>query len=163
MQILPISNISLNPKINNEKSKPQEKTPPNIPATQSNVNFLTDMNYGVLLVNKKTTAPSFKGGVSSLVPQIVGKIPLEENALEHYWLVQTGIKKEDLNDTKSDSISFMVSRNWAPYEGWQRDIHLRWSYDSFDQGRTGDNTMLIYPGVSFSKTTKMPSRKRWRK
>lgn len=81
------------------------------------------------------------------------KIPLEENALEHYWLVQTGIKKEDLNDTKSDSISFMVSRNWAPYEGWQRDIHLRWSYDSFDQGRTGDNTMLIYPGVSFSKTT----------
>ncbi len=84
MQILPISNISLNPKINNEKSKPQEKTPPNIPATQSNVNFLTDMNYGVLLVNKKTTAPSFKGGVSSLVPQIVGKIPLEEKVS---WII----------------------------------------------------------------------------
>ena len=81
------------------------------------------------------------------------KIPLAESALEHYWLVQGGIKKEDLNDTKSDSASVMLSRHWAPYEGWQRDVHLRWSYDDFDQGEISDKTMLIYPGVTFSKTT----------
>lgn len=81
------------------------------------------------------------------------KIPLEKSALEHYWVVQGGVKKEDLNDTKSNSASVMVSRHWAPYEGWQRDVHLRWSLDNFDQGKTSDHTMLIYPGVSFSKTT----------
>lgn len=81
------------------------------------------------------------------------KIPLEESALEKYWLVQGGVKTEDLNDTKSNSVSAMVSRHWAPYEGWQRDVHLRWSVDDFDQGETSDRTMLIYPGVSFSKTT----------
>lgn len=81
------------------------------------------------------------------------KIPLEESALEKYWLIQGGVKKEDLNDTKSNSVSAMVSRHWAPYEGWQRDVHLRWSIDDFDQGETSDRTMLIYPGVSFSKTT----------
>ena len=81
------------------------------------------------------------------------KIPLERNALEHYWLIQAGVKKENLNDTKSSSTSMVISRNWAPYHGWQRDIHLRWSYDSFDQGTTSDTTMLVYPGVAFSKTT----------
>lgn len=81
------------------------------------------------------------------------KIPLEESALQKYWLIQGGVKKEDLNDTKSNSVSAMVSRHWAPYEGWQRDVHLRWSIDDFDQGETSDRTMLIYPGVSFSKTT----------
>ena len=81
------------------------------------------------------------------------KIPLEESALEKYWLIQGGVKTEDLNDTKSNSVSAMVSRHWAPYEGWQRDVHLRWSIDDFDQGETSDRTMLIYPGVSFSKTT----------
>lgn len=81
------------------------------------------------------------------------KIPLEESALEKYWLIQGGVKKEDLNDTKSNSVSAMVSRHWAPYEGWHRDVHLRWSIDDFDQGETSDRTMLIYPGVSFSKTT----------
>lgn len=81
------------------------------------------------------------------------KIPLEESALEKYWLVQGGVKTEDLNDTKSNSVSAMVSRHWAPYEGWQRDVHLRWSMDDFDQGEMSDRTMLIYPGVSFSKTT----------
>ena len=80
------------------------------------------------------------------------KIPLEKSALEHYWIVQGGIKNEDLNDTKSNSASVMVSRHWAPYEGWQRDVHLRWSLDKFDQGEISDHTMLIYPGVSFSKT-----------
>lgn len=81
------------------------------------------------------------------------KIPLEKSALEHYWVIQGGIKKEDLNDTKSDSASAMISRHWAPYEGWQRDVHLRWSINDFDQGEISDKTMLIYPGVTFSKTT----------
>lgn len=81
------------------------------------------------------------------------KIPLEQSALEHYWTVQGGIKNEDLNDTKSNSASVVISRHWAPYEGWQRNVHLRWSYDDFDQGEISDTTMLVYPGVTFSKTT----------
>lgn len=81
------------------------------------------------------------------------KIPLEESALEHYWVIQGGIKNEDLNDTKSNTASAVIARHWEPYEGWHRDVHLRWSYDDFDQGQMTDTTMLIYPGVTFSKTT----------
>ncbi len=80
------------------------------------------------------------------------KLPLEKSALEHYYLFQIGAKAEDLNDTKSNSTTAMVSRYWAPYDGWQRSVHLRWSYDDFEQGVESHDTMLIYPGVSFSKT-----------
>lgn len=45
-----------------------------------------DMNYGVLLVNNSMKADkiSFKGGISSLVPKMVGKIPLDEKVS---WIV----------------------------------------------------------------------------
>lgn len=80
------------------------------------------------------------------------KIPLAKNALEEYYLIQGGIKREDLNDTQSNNATLLVSRNWDRYEGWKRSIHLRAMFDSFDQGLTSESTMLVYPGVSFSRT-----------
>ncbi|HIU84682.1 MAG TPA: outer membrane protein assembly factor [Candidatus Aphodousia gallistercoris] len=80
------------------------------------------------------------------------KIPLERNALEEYYLVQGGFKREDLNDTKSNSMTMLLSRNWDREEGWKKAVNLRFSLDSFDQGLESHDTMLIYPGVSFSRT-----------
>lgn len=80
------------------------------------------------------------------------KIPLLKNPLEQYYLLQGGFKREDLNDTQSDSTTLNVARYWDLSSGWQRAINMRWSLDHFTQGSVTDTTMLLYPGVSINRT-----------
>ena len=80
------------------------------------------------------------------------KVPREERPLEEYYLFQGGYKHTDLNDTKSDSMTLVASRYWELETGWQRSINLRWMLDKFTQGSVDNTTMLIYPGVTLSRT-----------
>ncbi|WP_051124245.1 MULTISPECIES: autotransporter assembly complex protein TamA [Dickeya] len=80
------------------------------------------------------------------------KIPLLKNPLEHYYLVQGGFKREDLNDTQSDSTSLNLARYWELSSGWQRALKLRWTLDHFTQANVTHTTMLLYPGVSLNRT-----------
>ncbi|TCV99019.1 autotransporter assembly complex protein TamA [Biostraticola tofi] len=80
------------------------------------------------------------------------KIPLLKNPLEQYYLVQSGFKREDLNDTQSNSTSVNVARYWDMSSGWQRSVNLRWSLDHFTQADVTNTTMLLYPGVSINRT-----------
>lgn len=80
------------------------------------------------------------------------KIPLLKNPLEQYYLVQGGFKRTDLNDTRADSTTVALSRYWELSSGWQRAINLRWSLDHFTQASVTNTTMLLYPGVSISRT-----------
>lgn len=80
------------------------------------------------------------------------KIPLLKNPIEQYYLLQGGLKRTDLNDTKSDSSTLAASRYWESSSGWQRAINLRWSLDHFTQGNVTNTTMLLYPGVSVNRT-----------
>lgn len=80
------------------------------------------------------------------------KMPLSTNPLEEYYLLQGGIKHTDLNDTKSTQTTMVGSRYWNFENGWQRALNLRWMLDNFTQGMSSTSTMLLYPGVSFSRT-----------
>jgi len=80
------------------------------------------------------------------------KIPLLANPLEQYYLAQAGFKRTDLNDTRSDSTTAVLSRYWDLSSGWQRNINLRWSLDHFTQANITNTTMLLYPGVNLSRT-----------
>lgn len=80
------------------------------------------------------------------------RIPLRQNPLEQYYLVQGGFKRQDINDTESDSTTLNVARFWEFSSGWQRSVNLRWSLDHFTQGSVTNTTMLLYPGVSFSRS-----------
>lgn len=80
------------------------------------------------------------------------KVPLLKSPLEQYYLYQGGVKRTDLNDTKSDSSTLAVSRYWDNSTGWQKALNLRWSLDRYTQGSTSDTTMLLYPGASISRT-----------
>ncbi|WP_318841855.1 autotransporter assembly complex family protein [Dickeya chrysanthemi] len=80
------------------------------------------------------------------------KMPLLKNPLEQYYLLQGGFKREDLNDTQSDSTSFNLARYWELSSGWQRAVNLRWTLDHFTQANVTNTTMLVYPGVSFNRT-----------
>nr|WP_193345519.1 autotransporter assembly complex family protein [Erwinia tasmaniensis] len=80
------------------------------------------------------------------------KVPLLKSPLEQYYLLQGGLKRTDLNDTKADSSTLAASRYWDSSSGWQRAINLRWSLDHFTQGNVTNTTMLLYPGVSINRT-----------
>lgn len=80
------------------------------------------------------------------------KIPLLKSPLEQYYLVQGGFKREDLNDTQSDSTSLNLARYWELSSGWQRAVNLHWTLDHFTQANVTNTTMLIYPGLSFNRT-----------
>ncbi|WP_127959934.1 autotransporter assembly complex protein TamA [Serratia microhaemolytica] len=80
------------------------------------------------------------------------RIPLQRSPLEQYYLLQSGFKRTDLNDTRSDSTKMVVSRNWDLSTGWQRAINLSWRLDHFTQGMVSNDTMLLYPGASVSRT-----------
>lgn len=99
---------------------------------------------------------SLKGTLNlSAYEQIVDgtyKIPEEADPLGEYWQLQAGLKRTNLNDTESNSITLMAARYWELESGWQRSVGLKWSYDDFTQGTDTHKTMLVYPGVSFSRT-----------
>ncbi|RNM23086.1 outer membrane protein assembly factor [Dickeya undicola] len=80
------------------------------------------------------------------------KIPLLKSPLEQYYLVQGGFKREDLNDTQSDSTSLNLARYWELTSGWQRAVNLHWTLDHFTQANVTNTTMLVYPGLSINRT-----------
>lgn len=79
------------------------------------------------------------------------KIPLIKSPLEQYYLLQSGFKRENFNDTKSDSTMLNVARFWDFTSGWQRSVNLRWSLDHFTQATVTNTTMLLYPGFTVSR------------
>ncbi|MDF7667498.1 autotransporter assembly complex protein TamA [Orbaceae bacterium ESL0727] len=81
----------------------------------------------------------------------VYKIPLKKSPLENYYTIQGGYKKTDDKDTKSDSFTFGVLRNWDSFEGWQSALGMNAMYDNFTQADTSYKTMLYYPSLSFSR------------
>ncbi len=80
------------------------------------------------------------------------KIPLLKSPLEQYYLLQGGIKRTDLNDTKADTTTLAASRFWDNSVGWQKAVNLRWSLSHYTQANTTNTTMLIYPGLSLNRT-----------
>lgn len=80
------------------------------------------------------------------------KIPVSANPLEEYWLAQGAMKRDSVNDTDSNNMTLALSRNWEFSTGWQRSIGVHWMYDSFTQAGVSSDTMLVYPGISFSRT-----------
>lgn len=79
------------------------------------------------------------------------RIPLKVNPIEQYYAVSGGYKRTDLNDTKADTATVSVSRNWDLSTGWQYGINMRWSLSHFTQADITNTTMLLYPGVNVSR------------
>ncbi len=80
------------------------------------------------------------------------KIPLLNNPLEQYYLLQGSFKNIDLNDTNSVTAKMLASRNWNFSRGWQQAINLTCRLDHFTQGAITNTTMLLYSGVSLNRT-----------
>ncbi|MDO5531142.1 autotransporter assembly complex family protein [Sutterella sp.] len=105
-------------------------------------------------INSRGHSLTFETSISAKEQEVdfSYKIPVIENPLQEYWLLQGGFKNTNLNDTKSMQTTLMGARYWNLAEGWQRSVNLHWLYDNFEQGLTDTATMVIYPGISFSRT-----------
>lgn len=80
------------------------------------------------------------------------RIPTKADPLGDYWLVQGGYKYTDLNDTKSSQFGAAISRNKQLHSGWVRSLSLNVLSDNFTQADVDQNKLVIYPGISFTRT-----------
>lgn len=73
------------------------------------------------------------------------------NPLQDYYSVLGGFKHEQMNDTRSDLTTVGVHRWKKRPDGWDRDVYLRLLYEDYEQGEDMGNSLLLLPGVSWSR------------
>ncbi|WP_437125704.1 autotransporter assembly complex protein TamA [Aeromonas diversa] len=73
------------------------------------------------------------------------------NPLQDYYSVLGGFKHEDKNDTRSDLTTVGVHRWKKRPDGWDRDVYLRLLYEDYEQGEDSGHSLLLLPGVSWSR------------
>lgn len=82
---------------------------------------------------------------------VVYKIP-RGNPLNNYYTVQGGYQMLDQDDTKSDRIVASVHRWDKNTDDWTRDVFIRSEFESYTQGQQEDESFLLIPGVTYSRT-----------
>lgn len=89
------------------------------------------------------------------------KIPLEDPLNDSYRL-QYGLRKQDIEDTESFESTVDFGRHWVFENDWEQTVYLRATYEDFTQGEQSDQVLLLYPGVSWSRTrTRNPQFPTW--
>ncbi|WP_110599652.1 autotransporter assembly complex protein TamA [Salinicola lusitanus] len=81
------------------------------------------------------------------------RIPLE-NPLRDSYRVRYGLKNIDNEDTKSFESSVQLARHWEFSNGWIQDLYWQTTYEDFTQADQNDAVLLLYPGISWSRTRK---------
>jgi translocation and assembly module TamA len=78
--------------------------------------------------------------------RIPGKDPIND-----YYNLQTGFERTDLNDTQSSKTSAGIHYWTKKLGNWERDYFTRLEYESFRQGLSEGNSLLLIPGVSLNR------------
>ncbi|WP_367680241.1 autotransporter assembly complex family protein [Candidatus Fukatsuia anoeciicola] len=79
------------------------------------------------------------------------RIPLLRDLLKHYYLLQSGFKRINQNNTKLDISTLNVARFWNSSNGWQRAINLGWSLERYTEGQIIYTTILLCPGININR------------
>ncbi len=79
------------------------------------------------------------------------KIPLEDIS-ENYALLQTGYKRRNIDDTKSQKYTLQAKRLRKLSPQWLRTYQLRYELEDFRQGEQRAWSSLILPGISFTRS-----------
>ena len=78
--------------------------------------------------------------------RIPGKDPIND-----YYNLQTGYERTNLNDTDSSKTEAGL-HYWTKKLGdWERDYFVRLEYESFTQGLSSGNSLLLLPGVTLNR------------
>ncbi|SDK99171.1 autotransporter secretion outer membrane protein TamA [Modicisalibacter muralis] len=88
-------------------------------------------------------------------------MPLENPLRDSYELLY-GLKNFDNEDTQSLEASVEFARRWKFDNGWIQRLYFRTSYEDFVQADQEDQVLLLYPGISWTRTrTRNPRFPTW--
>jgi len=127
--------------------------------TTASVGFSTDIGprLGYTLNNRRVND---KGDIYQISSQLSpvqsnlgfqysqpGKDPLRERT---QW--STGWQREDTDTARSDSYRAEVARITQGDSGWLRNLSLKYLFEDFDIAGESESSMLLMPGIGWSKS-----------
>ena len=74
-----------------------------------------------------------------------------QDPINDYYNLQTGYVRTDLNDTQSDKTEAGLHYWTKKLGAWERDYFVRLEYESFKQGLSEGNSLLLLPGVTLNR------------
>lgn len=83
--------------------------------------------------------------------EVAYKMPLE-TVVNDFWQLQYGLRNRDYQDTRSKESNLALERHWLLKSDWYRTASVRWLYEDYTQADQKDNSSLIIPGLSFSRS-----------
>lgn len=125
---------------------------------ETGVGYSTDLgprlklNWNKPWLNDKGHSLSSKMSLSGPEQSIEAgyKLP-QQNVSDDYYLVSTGIKNTNLEDTNSAEYNLALERHWLLDNGWYRVASVRWLYEDYTQGSDSGSANLIMPGLGFNR------------
>ena len=88
-------------------------------------------------------------------------MPLE-NPLRDSYRFQYGLRHRDNKDTRSLEATIEAARRWEFENRWVQTLYVRSTYEDFTQAGEDEQVLLLYPGISWSRTrTRNPTFPSW--
>lgn len=88
-------------------------------------------------------------------------MPLEDPLRDSYRF-QYGVRHRDNKDTRSLEAALEAARRWEFDNRWVQTLYVRSIYGDFTQGGDAEQVLILYPGVSWSRTrTRHPTFPTW--
>ncbi|QTF91121.1 autotransporter assembly complex family protein [Halomonas sp. BM-2019] len=88
-------------------------------------------------------------------------MPLD-NPLRDSYRFQYGFRHRDNQDTRSLEATLEGARRWEFENHWVQTLYVRSTFEDFTQGGESEQVVILYPGVSWSRTrTRNPTFPTW--
>lgn len=88
-------------------------------------------------------------------------MPLEDPLRDSYRF-QYGLRHRDNKDTRSLEATVEAARRWEFENRWVQTLYVRSTYEDFTQGGDAEQVLILYPGISWSRTrTRNPTFPDW--
>ncbi|WP_253442703.1 autotransporter assembly complex family protein [Halomonas sp. Y3] len=88
-------------------------------------------------------------------------MPLADPLRDSYRF-QYGLRHRDNKDTRSLEATVEAARRWEFENRWVQTLYVRSTYEDFTQGGDAEQVLILYPGISWSRTrTRNPTFPDW--
>ncbi|HSH49730.1 MAG TPA: autotransporter assembly complex family protein [Halomonas sp.] len=89
------------------------------------------------------------------------EMPLDDPLRDSYRL-QYGLRHQDDDDTRTLESTVEAARRWTFDNDWEQSLYVRGTYEDFTQAGVSNQVLLLYPGISWSRTrTRHPAFPTW--
>lgn len=114
----------------------------------------TKLTWGKPLINSRGHSAEYSLGLSRDT-QSAGfsyRIPRKTQPLFNYWSIDYQLKNDVSVDTESFLSTLNLQRVTRTEKLWTESLFLRWERETFTTGSIEDQTDLLLPGISYSRS-----------